>query len=462
VETAGGVIQLVTRCASAEEFIERFARYTTATDVVVPALPNLTVGTAGPFVICLKDRSIILKGRCEVTEIRRAAVVAGATSAAAGPALMRLHLREMDAHSAGIHLRLMERQASAPRARATPAVPPPSSSEAVPAAAPVAADASETTVVSDASSPSDDEPTAISARPRTEARVPGASLTLPANPLGDLDAADLASFIDFNLLETNAVDAAPPEPAARAETRPERARRIARRMAPYAACAAVMLSLGIALGSASKAHPVAASIVHIPLPQAAPTTVASSDELAPPDRDPIPTARNCVARVTTRPAGAAVFWGDTALGPSPVRNTPVPCGTATVTLRRAHFEEVTRTITADRDQDTIVTERLRRPPAKLMVTSSPPRAFIRLNKRGIGPTPREIDTPRFERVRIEASLPGYRRWRKTLYVKDAESEIDVKLVRAPAPLALRASAPTTAPTHAVRNATGIAGPLAVR
>ena len=76
--TAGGVIQLVTRCASAEEFIERFARYTTATDVIVPALPNLTVGATGPFVICLNDRSIILKGRCEVTEIRRAPVAAGA------------------------------------------------------------------------------------------------------------------------------------------------------------------------------------------------------------------------------------------------------------------------------------------------------------------------------------------------------------------------------------------------
>ena len=71
VGTAAGVIQLVTRCASAEEFIERFARYTTATDVVVPALPNLTVGTAGPFVICLKDRTVTWKGRCEVTEIRR-------------------------------------------------------------------------------------------------------------------------------------------------------------------------------------------------------------------------------------------------------------------------------------------------------------------------------------------------------------------------------------------------------
>jgi len=461
VGTAGGVIQLVTRCASAEEFIERFARYTTATDVVVPALPNLTVGTAGPFVICLKDRSIILKGRCEVTEIRRAAVPAGNPSAAAGPALMRLHLREMDAHSAGIHLRLMERQASAHRAPALPGVTPSPPSEAVPAAAPVAADASETTVVSDAGSRSDNEPTAVSALPRPEARVPGASLTLPANPLGDLDAADLASFIEFNLLETNAVDAAPPAPAARAETRQDRARRIARRMAPYAACAAAMLLLGIALGWASKAAPVVAAAVVPPPPRAAPPAPASLAAPAPPDGDPIPAPRDCVARVTTKPAGAAVFWGDTALGSSPIRNAAVPCGTATVTLRRQHFEEVTRTITADRARDTIVAERLHRPPAKLMVTSSPPRAFIRLNKRRIGPTPREIDTPRFERVCIEASLPGYRRWRKTLYVKEAQSEIDVRLVRAPAPIALRAPAPS-ATTHTAPHPTGPTGPVAVR
>jgi len=97
-----------------------------------------------------------------------------------------------------------------------------------------------------------------------------------------------------------------------------------------------------------------------------------------------------------------------------------------------------------------------------MVTSSPPGALIRLNKHRIGPTPREIDTPRFERVRIEASLPGYRRWRKTLYVKEAESEVDVRLVRAPAPIARRAPAPSTAPTHDAPRSTGVAGPVAVR
>jgi len=356
----------------------------------------------------------------------------------------------------------MERQASAPTASAMPAVTPPPR-EAVPAGAPVAADASEATIVSDVGSRGNSEPTVITAPPRPEARVPGASLTLPANPLGDLDAADLASFIDLGLLETNPDDVArAAAPAARVEARADRARRIVRRVAPYAACAAVMLSLGIALGGASKPAPVAAAAVVPPPPPAAPTTVASSTELATPDGDPIPAARNCVARVTTKPEGAAVFWGDTALGATPIRQAAVPCGTATVMLRREHFAEVARTITADRERDTIVAERLHRPAAKLIVTSSPPRAFIRVNKHRIGPTPREIDTPRFERVRIEASLPGYRRWRKTLYVEEAESEVVVRLMRAPAPLAQRAPAPPARPTQAAPQAIAAAGPLAPR
>ena len=45
-------------------------------------------------------------------------------------------------------------------------------------------------------------------------------------------------------------------------------------------------------------------------------------------------AQLCRARVTTTPAGAAVFWGDTALGSSPIRHAAVPCGTATVTPAR--------------------------------------------------------------------------------------------------------------------------------
>ena len=50
------------------------------------------------------------------------------------------------------------------------------------------------------------ETTDVAPVPQPETRVPGAALTLPANPLSDLDAADLASFVEFTLLETEAVE----------------------------------------------------------------------------------------------------------------------------------------------------------------------------------------------------------------------------------------------------------------
>src|SRR5262245_20237941 len=87
VGAEAAAIQLVTRCSSLDEFIERFARFTTETDIVVPAVPQVSVGTSGRFVVCLKDRTVMLEGRCEVAEIRPVAVSAGAPPTPAGFAL---------------------------------------------------------------------------------------------------------------------------------------------------------------------------------------------------------------------------------------------------------------------------------------------------------------------------------------------------------------------------------------
>jgi PEGA domain len=51
------------------------------------------------------------------------------------------------------------------------------------------------------------------AQPTTEKRVPGAAFTLPANPLSDLNASDLASFIDSTLFESDDEDATAELPA---------------------------------------------------------------------------------------------------------------------------------------------------------------------------------------------------------------------------------------------------------
>ena len=151
-----------------------------------------------------------------------------------------------------------------------------------------------------------------------------------------------------------------------------------------------------------------------------------------------------MARVTTKPAGAEVSWGDIALGPSPIERAAVPCGAAIVTFRRERYAEATQTITTERGRSAVVAQRLQRPSAKVVVTSSPPNALIKLNKHRLGRAPRDVSVERFQRVRIEASLPGYQPWRKTVYLDEAESKVDVQLVRKPGASTRRASQPTTA------------------
>src|SRR4029079_10464060 len=113
----------------------------------------------------------------------------------------------------------------------------------------------------------------------------------------------------------------------------------------------------------------------------------------------------------------------------------------TVTFRRERYAEATRTIAVDRGQGAVIAERLYRPPARVVVTSSPPDAIIKLNKHRFGPAPRKINTMRFEHVRIEASLPGYHPWKKTVYLKEPESRIDVTLVPIAKPAPRRGAAP---------------------
>jgi hypothetical protein len=534
------VIQLATKCASADEFVERFARFTTQTDVVVPAVPNAAVGTAGRFAIRLKDQAVIMSGRCEVSEVTAVTVPPGAPARA----LMRLRLLDMDAKSRGIHLRLLERGASAaakparPNAGRTPSdstppprptaerappdstppprppaerVPPrrisapalalvrspaaaarPSAKVPPPAmarqSAPPPAMATKPTGVAAAAAtklapkvtatmvgvpmpalapakaappPAALAPTLVAPAPQPAARAPGAAFTLPANPLSDLDGADLASFIELQLLETDGgastvgssvpgedlvVDEAVSPPAA---ARPAtilkpvdgraRALRMARHVAPFAACAVGGLLLGMALRPATKPRRVAPPVIAAPAvvvaAPAPPPEVVPAPVVAAPTDAPAPSApAGCLARVTTKPAGATVSWGEIALGTTPIAHAPVPCGPAVVTVSHDRYQDVTRSITATPGESAVVDARLARPRATALVTSSPPQALIKVNGRPIGSAgpsaarPRKVALMRFETVRVEASLPGYQRWTRSLYLKEAETKIDVTLV----------------------------------
>jgi hypothetical protein len=208
------------------------------------------------------------------------------------------------------------------------------------------------------------------------------------------------------------------------------------------------------------AVPVAVAPSPAPLPAAAPPP---PDPLPPTDEPPAEAQHACAARVTTTPPGAVVTWGDVELGSSPIEHAAVPCGRATVAIRRQHYSEVTRTITAEPGQAASIDQRLHRPPANLVVTSTPPNARIKLNGRRFGLAPHKISTLRFEHVRIEASLPGYRPWKKTVYLKDEESTVEVTLARLPHSSGRRSADPTAALAPAAPPpAAGRTGPVAAR
>ena len=336
----GQVIQVATRCASLDEFVEKFAGFAWESSLVLPAASALPVGTQGRFVILLRDQSVAMRGRCRVTEAKQTPV--SSRNPAVKRIMMRVALLEMDEASRAVHKRLIAlrsapvplpiptepsettqieptRQGSAPVAvpvpppvaavpvapspvAAAPAVPVPPT-KTPPPAPPVnlnrtmigvgigpdgRAYLSRPSPVPIPPQPAPaDEITEARARiptlPRVETRAPGSPYTLPANPLSELGADDVDSFIECTLLEADAdmptgiADAPPPQaeghyaadasaPRETAHVRqggfaaklPPALRGKALRIAPYAAIAVVGVVIGFALRGKPPAPPAVA------------------------------------------------------------------------------------------------------------------------------------------------------------------------------------------------------------
>ena len=272
-----------------------------------------------------------------------------------------------------------------------------------------------------------------------ETRVPGAPDTLPANPLSELNAGDLNSFIDTTMLEGDA-DSAPNAgagapgatqmlpgagagPAAPAAARARLAAHPAvqrllsllppsthanvKRWGPLVGCAVAGLVIGLVLHRSPSPAPTPAAVAPpaveaVAPPEAvapAPEAVAPPPEaVAPPPRAeaakpaaaPRPVAAkpaapvaaaaaadgDCTARIVTEPDNAKVIWGGKMLGRSPIQQAAVPCGAAQVTLDRERYQTVTVDVTADARSVASVREKLHRPRGTLFVTSSPPGARV--------------------------------------------------------------------------------------
>jgi hypothetical protein len=312
-----------------------------------------------------------------------------------------------------------------------------------------------------------------------ETQAPSAAFTLPANPLSELEAADLASFIECTLFEAEAdpdaeretpgaddaktpraladppavkPDAPVPAGPGAEETEAVRlpaldASPLRQRLmhaAPYALCTVIGVLAGAVLrGSPAPRAPIASPAP--PAPVASPALVVRPPAPAPPSPSAAPPhASRCSISVATEPSEATVLWGSRALGQTPLARVEVPCGPATLVLRHERYRDVTREVKADPQRALVLSERLRRPNGTLSFASTPPRANIVVNGVALGPAPRKMSTWRFETVRVEATLPGYLPWRRTFYFKDEAMKLEARLVSAkpearPKPVAAKAS-----------------------
>jgi hypothetical protein len=164
---------------------------------------------------------------------------------------------------------------------------------------------------------------------------------------------------------------------------------------------------------------------------------AAEERPAPPsERSEAPVARPvvaagtpgvCTARVVTEPKDAKVIWGDKEIGRSPIDGARVTCGAVKVTIERERWQPVSVDVDMKAGDAAVVRQRLHRPRGALIVSSSPPGAQISVNHVFVGSAPTRVDASRYEKIAIKAALKGYQTWNKNVYLREAETKIDVQL-----------------------------------
>jgi PEGA domain-containing protein len=225
-----------------------------------------------------------------------------------------------------------------------------------------------------------------------------ASSTLPANPFADLDARDLGSFIECTLYETSDDEdtdpdfpiyvAAPERPPPRPAATPNRA------PAPPAAPASSTRgprrrALALWAGCACLGLGAAFELRRPP---------ATAEQARPPARDTAPLAQ----------------------APVPARQAPAPVVEPIATEVHAEASAPPPPAVAEERAP-------RKNTATLIIGSSPPGAEIAVDGEPLGAAPTRLEVPRFAQVEIEATLAGYAPWKKTIYVRRAETRIGTSL-----------------------------------
>jgi hypothetical protein len=432
VERPAHLINLVTSCTSGEEFVAQFQPFLDETTIFVPSKLPLTPGHPVEFSIALKDTRPMLEGRGEVIE------VVEQPTAAAPRAGVRIRISELTAQSSPIRTIILA--ANRPQ-RAT-------------------------------------AKTSLFAHPVRTIPTMARGERVEAGPLGDISTQALTFYIECNLSAveqeepeepreaTEATVRAPPPPVpvdARRDSRsdsqlppamlddelyqPPRFFDLrtlawkARQALPIAgASVATLVVCWLVWGRPAPHRPAPAAVAAaapapvpapvtapVPAPATAPVPAATLTAAAPAAPK---TPKSCTATITSQPTGATVSLGGKKLGATPLASVEVPCEKQVLTLNRPRYNATTAVIEPAPGTPAAAFVRMNRPGAHLLLVSSPANATFMVNGTVVGRSPQEVPVLRYERARIEATLPGHRPWGQVVYL--AARNMKVTAVLSPA------------------------------
>jgi Tfp pilus assembly protein PilZ len=422
--------KVATTCASRTEFVRAFSPFVDAFTIFVPASLPLKIGRRVQVAVSLTDETVVFRADGEVLDI-----LADAQNRF-GCAGVRFRLSDLGRADRVVHDQLLRaRAARAPNATTRPTDPGTLIARAAVVDPPIDEDAPTTEL-------------AVPPRPpAVQAKVEPAPLLAAATP--------------------HPQEATPP-PAPPRDRLPSEVLEIPRSYTWRStglpvATAALAGIMGIAIwrgaGRPRVPPPVAVAVAAAAAPPAAaaPATALAAQVTAPrppaprepavappaavdPVEDPTalgteanpvagePVAR-CTARITSAPAGATVSLGSEKLGRTPLKEIVLPCGAHTLIFNHPRYATARVPVSASATEPATVAARLARPTAKLEVVSTPTRATVRVNGRAVGHTPLKVPLPRYERVEIEASAPGQKVWRKTIYLNTPVTKLSARLTR---------------------------------
>jgi hypothetical protein len=170
--------------------------------------------------------------------------------------------------------------------------------------------------------------------------------------------------------------------------------------------------------------PVAAALPPAPVSLTAPLPAR------PAAGEAVTEGRPCEARIDSQPDGAKVMIGRRVLGRTPLEQVPVPCGQTRIRILHPRYEPRIETLLASADAPASISSRLVRPRAVLQLSSVPRGAMFRINGNPVGRAPRTASVPRYETIRVDASLGG-RTWKRSFYVKAKSSALSASFKAAP-------------------------------